>query len=343
MKKSVILFIGVLMMGLTSLAQDRVNLVVFSEDGDAFFVYINGIKQNNQALANVKVTDVTPNVSLRIEFENKAYPQLKQNMPLNPGYEHTFRIKKDSKQQLKLRYFGQVALAEATSGPATVQYHIADPNDAGATEGNYNPNMNVNTTTNSTKVNTNMNGGMNTNVNTTVSTQTTTKSNDDVSINVNVGGMGINMNVNGMGINTNSGMNTTTSTTMTSSSSSSSSGNFNNKQNTNTSSNTTTAPSKAGCTMAMSQASFDKMKASVEAKPFSDTKMSTAKLATKNACVSVNQVKEICKLFSMDEDKLAYAKYAYAYCINKSEYYQVSEIFSFSSTTDDFNKFLEQQ
>jgi hypothetical protein len=343
MKKSVILFIGVLMMGLTSLAQDRVNLVVFSEDGDAFFVYINGVKQNNQALANVKVTDVTPNVSLRIEFENKAYPQLKQNMPLNPGYEHTFRIKKDSKQQLKLRYFGQVALAEATSGPATVQYHIADPNDAGATEGNYNPNMNVNTTTNSTKVNTNMNGGMNTNVNTTVSTQRTTKSNDDVSINVNVGGMGINMNVNGMGINTNSGMNTTTSTTMTSSSSSSSSGNFNNKQNTNTSSNTTTAPSKAGCTMAMSQASFDKMKASVEAKPFSDTKMSTAKLATKNACVSVNQVKEICKLFSMDEDKLAYAKYAYAYCINKSEYYQVSEIFSFSSTTDDFNKFLEQQ
>jgi hypothetical protein len=343
MKKSVILFIGVLMMGLTSLAQDRVNLVVFSEDGDAFFVYINGVKQNNQALANVKVTDVTPNVSLRIEFENKAYPQLKQNMPLNPGYEHTFRIKKDSKQQLKLRYFGQVALAEATSGPATVQYHIADPNDAGATEGNYNPNMNVNTTTNSTKVNTNMNGGMNTNVNTTVSTQRTTKSNDDVSINVNVGGMGINMNVNGMGINTNSGMNTTTSTTMTSSSSSSSSGNFNNNQNTNTSSNTTTAPSKAGCTMAMSQASFDKMKASVEAKPFSDTKMSTAKLATKNACVSVNQVKEICKLFSMDEDKLAYAKYAYAYCINKSEYYQVSEIFSFSSTTDDFNKFLEQQ
>jgi hypothetical protein len=80
----------------------------------------------------------------------------------------------------------------------------------------------------------------------------------------------------------------------------------------------------------------------VEAKPFSDTKMSTAKVATKNSCLSVSQVKEICKLFSMDDDKLTYAKYAYDYCVDKANYYQVSEVFAFSSTTDEFNKFLEQ-
>lgn len=347
MKRSILFLISALLMGLYSVAQDKVNLVVFSEDGDAFYVYINGIKQNASPLPNVKVTDVTPNVSLRIEFENKAYPQMTKNMPLMAGFEHTFRIKKDTKQQMKLRYFGQVPLAEASKGVPTVQYHVADPNDAAATEGNYQFNTTTNTNTSGNvgmNVNTNMSGGMNTNVQTTtVTTQSTNKPNDNVSINVNVGGMGVNMNVNGMGMNTNTnGMNTTTSTTVTSSSSSSSSGNFNSNQTTNNT-NVAATPSKAGCNMAMSQASFDKMKASVEAKPFSDTKMSTAKLATKNACVSVNQVKEICKLFSMDEDKLAYAKYAYAYCVNKSEYYMVSEIFSFSSTTDEFNKFLEEQ
>ncbi|MEI6021621.1 MAG: DUF4476 domain-containing protein [Bacteroidota bacterium] len=343
MKKSILFLCTAMLMGFMAISQNVVNLVVFSEDGDTFYIFINGIKQNAKPESNVKVTGVSPNVSLRIEFENKAYPQLKQNMSLMAGYEHTFRIKKDTKLQMKLRYFGQVPLAEASTGVATVQYHTADQSDdnGNGTDGNVNMNTNTNVNTNTM--------GMNTNVNTTtVSTTTTTKSNDDVSINMNVGGMGINMNVNGMGMNTNTnanGMNTTTSTTVTSTSSSS--GNMNHNQNDNHNTNTTmnnSAPApKAGCSVAMSQVSFDKMKASVEAKPFSDTKMSTAKIATKNACISVNQVREICKLFSMDDDKLQYAKYAYAYCINKSEYYQVSEIFSFSTTTDEFNKFLEQQ
>ena len=92
----------------------------------------------------------------------------------------------------------------------------------------------------------------------------------------------------------------------------------------------------------MSAGSFTKMKESIEAKPFSDTKMSTAKVATKNNCLSVNQVKEIAKLFSMDEDKLTYAKFAYNYCIDKANYYQVGDVFSFSTTTDELNEFLSK-
>ncbi|HOZ87066.1 MAG TPA: DUF4476 domain-containing protein, partial [Bacteroidia bacterium] len=103
------------------------------------------------------------------------------------------------------------------------------------------------------------------------------------------------------------------------------------------------AATKAGCSTAMAPASFANMKKSVESKPFSDTKMSTAKVATKNACLSVEQVKEIGKLFMMDDEKRAYAEFAYDYCVDKGNYYQVSDIFSFSSTTEDFNKFLESK
>ena len=68
--------------------------------------------------------------------------------------------------------------------------------------------------------------------------------------------------------------------------------------------------------------------------------MSTAKVATSNACLSVSQIKTLTSLFTMDEDKLSYAKYAYDHCIDKANYYQVSEAFKFSSTTDELNAFL---
>jgi hypothetical protein len=145
------------------------------------------------------------------------------------------------------------------------------------------------------------------------------------------------MNINAM--DPNATMNTSTSTTVTSSSSST--GYYDESDNnTNTQTNSEPKSTSNACTTAMSQANFNKMKESVESKPFSETKMSTAKVATKNACLSVNQIKVIAKLFSMDEDKLAYAKYAYDYCVDKANYYQVSEVFSFSSTTDELNEFL---
>jgi hypothetical protein len=132
-------------------------------------------------------------------------------------------------------------------------------------------------------------------------------------------------------------MQSSTSTTVTSSSTSS-----NSQPVSSTNQSNQQVITDKGCKTAMSSASFESLKQSVEAKPFSDTKMSTAKIATKNNCLSVAQVKEICKLFSMDEDKLTYAKFAYDHCVDRGNYYQVSEVFSFSTTTDEFNEFLEK-
>ena len=261
-------------------------------------------------------------------------------MPLDAGFEHTVRIKRDMKKQLKLRYFGSVPLNEAQSGIPTVAYHATEE-----------PSATYNTATNATGTG---NGNAQISANTTITTSTTTTTknaakgnptNENASININMAGVGINMNVNGMGqgMDNNTNINTTTSTTVTTTQSSSSSNNtVTEPAVVNKSQPVAPVTSKAGCSMAMSAANFSKMKQAVEAKPFSDTKMSTAKIATKNGCVSASQVMEICKLFSMDDDKLIYAKYAYDYCVDKANYYTVSEVFSFSSTTDDFNKFLEE-
>jgi len=326
MKKNLLLFAGLLLLSFAGVCQNSLNLIIFSEDGDQFYAYINGVKQNDKPESNVKVTNLTsPNISLRIEFADKALPQLKQNMALETGYEHTAKIVRDMKKQLKLRYFGQVPIDQApNSGAATVQYHTAD-NSASSSQ----PETTGNTIT---------------------STTTTTQAyNGNSSVNINVGGAGITMNMTGM--EPNGTMNTTTSTTVTSSSYSSGSTTTDSKHNQhpkgshqNTQAhqeNHQATNANVGCMTPMSADNFNKMKKSVESKPFSDTKMSTAKVATKNACLSVNQVKEIAKLFMMDDEKRAYAEFAYDHCVDKANYYEVSEIFSFSSTTEDFNKFLE--
>jgi len=312
--KKVILIFATLIVSVFN-AQNNVNLVIFSEDGDPFYAFINGVKQNSKAETNVKVTGVSPNISLRIEFENKTLPILKQNMSLEPGFEHTAKIKRDMKQQLKLRYFGQTPLSnEPAPGVATVQYHSVE-NTAPAAP----PQGNAQTITTSTV------------------TTTHTRGTDNAAVNMNAGGVSIGMNITGM--DGGASMNSTTSTTVTQTTTYSGSSSI---SESSSGVQETAVPVKTGCNAAMSPGSFSKMKQSIESKPFSDTKMSTAKVATKNACLSTDQVKDICKLFSMDEDKLTYAKYAYNYCVDKSNFYQVSEVFSFSSTADELNKFLEQ-
>lgn len=351
MKKLLFLFVGVCLLGISLGAQNSVNLVIFSEDGDPFYAFVNGIKQNQKPETNVKITGISPNVALRIEFENKALPQLKQNMSLDVGFEHTARIKRDNKKQLKLRYFGSVPIAEAAPGVPTVQYNTTSSDENSNTnvstpQGNSSVNTEVNS---SGSVNTQINtpeGQMNSNTTVTSSTTTTTNGNpQNGNVSINMGGMGVNMNVNMSGMDMNGTTTTTTSKTVTTTHSSSSSGGGNWQEPAPSKSQVTQtpAPSKGGCYVAMAPGNFATMKKNVESKPFSDTKMSTAKLATKNACLSTAQVKEICKLFSMDDDKLTYAKYAYDYCVDKANFYTVSEVFSFSTTTDDFNQFLESK
>jgi hypothetical protein len=337
MKKYLSLLACLLLTNLSGFSQNT-NLVIFSEDGDSFYAYINGIKQNNKAETNIRITGLASNISLRIEFENQTLAQLKQTMMLEPGFEHTARIKRDKKKQLKLRYFGRVPIGEGTANDiSSVQYHTSEtPAYNTAPEGESNTtleNSNSNTTyQNSTNGNT---------VRSTTTTTTTTISGRDnnASVTINMGGVGINMNVNSNTPSSNTEVRSTTSTTVINHHTQSDHQRVDNNQA--QSQTVGVSDQVQRCSGPMSDASFKKMKESISSKSFSDTKMSTARVATKNACLSVNQVKEICALFSMDDDKLTYARYAYDYCVDKGNYYQVGDVFSFSGTTEEFNTFLE--
>lgn len=74
---------------------------------------------------------------------------------------------------------------------------------------------------------------------------------------------------------------------------------------------------------------------------FDESKLSTAKSIASANCLSSEQVSKICKLFSFEESKLEFAKYAYKRCTDPKNYFKVNDVFSFDSSKEELNKFIE--
>jgi hypothetical protein len=57
-------------------------------------------------------------------------------------------------------------------------------------------------------------------------------------------------------------------------------------------------------------------------------------------CLLSSQVKEIILLFSFEETRLDFAKYAYGYTFDIGNYYQVNDAFKFESSIDELNTYI---
>lgn len=81
----------------------------------------------------------------------------------------------------------------------------------------------------------------------------------------------------------------------------------------------------------------------IEKKGFSSDRMTTAQLATKNKCLTNNQIRGIAKLFGFEEQRLDFVKAMYDQAIEKSTYYTLDDVFVFMSSKEDFAKFLSSK
>ena len=78
----------------------------------------------------------------------------------------------------------------------------------------------------------------------------------------------------------------------------------------------------------------------IQKESFEDSKLNTAKQMTSNNRLCVSQIIQICGLFSFENTKLDYAKYAYRFCVDQNNYYQVNEVFTYSSSKDELRKYI---
>lgn len=327
MKKIIALF--VLFSSISLLNAQNSMLTFFSEEGELFYVILDGIRQNNLAAANVKVIDLDrQNYRAKIVFDNGDLKDINKNLFVQDADGkalHTvYRIVKNKKGEMdmKLSSLNEATEMQGSKKESVIKYHDKEePKESQTT-----------TTTTTTKsadetVHVNMPG-----------TKVQVKQTDEsVNINLDLSGMKDLMSVDGRN-NTESTTITTTTTTTTTKNTTKP------KLESPKASEPEAIPtSSRGCTLPMSSSDFENGKSSITKQSFAESQIKTAKQMTKANCLTVKQIRSIMDVFSFEEYKLEYAKYAYEYCTEKKNYYQLTEAFTFSSSSDSLNEFLESQ
>jgi len=93
----------------------------------------------------------------------------------------------------------------------------------------------------------------------------------------------------------------------------------------------------------LSDSQFQNVESAIEAKPFRDTKMSTAKVALKNKCLSISQIRVLAKLFPFEDDRMEFVKFTYDLASDKDEFYTLSDVFVFNSSHEELNEFINSK
>ncbi len=199
------------------------NFTVFNNNGQAFYVILNGIKQNSLPQTNVYVSGLKNGAySTKLIFSDGKTPDIDKNFFIDAPSDITTRIifkkgkgklqllsmepTQGALQQTGVVYYRQDNYAVYSDAPVSsqvVQQTIPDQSNQSNIQvsGNQQQNtMNTNGQVNG-NVNLNMNVGLNTGIttNTSTATTTTTTSTQSTSENIN---LNVGMNVNGGGIAT---------------------------------------------------------------------------------------------------------------------------------------------
>lgn len=98
-----------------------------------------------------------------------------------------------------------------------------------------------------------------------------------------------------------------------------------------------------GAPVPMNNADFQAALTYIQSKNFDKDKLSAAKQVLVNNFVTVNQIDQICRLFSFDKDKLEFAKHAYSRCVDQNRYFMLGTVFSFESSKTELEQFVQQQ
>lgn len=307
------------------------DLVLFTDDGSKFTLVVDGDVKNDTPASRVVATGIrTESPMVIVRFEDASVPQLRKPGYFPLGMEYTVMITTNKKGERVLRPTGEAALGTASKeAPVRPTAFVEDAPAATGTSGTSTGDVEQVTTV---KVVEDRIGGGGENVN----------------IGMGVNGVGFNMSVtvDDQGMNMGGGSTTTTTTTRTTTTTTHSSAPVVHA----------TAPTPVaepevyrmpgysgpiGCAWPMSTTEFGDARQGIEAKSFEDSKMTTAKQIGRDRCFTAEQVKGIMGLFSFEDSKLEFAKYAYERTYDVGNYYKVNDAFTFESSIDELNSYIE--
>lgn len=344
MKKFTLLFL--LAFSYQCFAQNN-SLNVFSQDGDPFFLIVNGVKQNPEPQTNVTADGLNKETlyKVKVVFADGVTPDADKSIFFEKDDQlMTTAIDKKMKdgkvKKVKLRYAGLTdketnsnTTTATTHTNGTSHNHQNGTSTSGTYQGNSGHNSSTQTTTSTTSTTTQSNGeGGSVNVN-----MTDPETGENVSI-------GIDVNVSGSGSNTSTQTNSsnTTTTTTTTTSSSGSTSDYNDPANGYNDNVPTYVPGysgNVGCDNAL--LNENEVKKALADESFSDDKMMVLKQATKTKCVSTGQVISFMEEFSFEKDQLEVAKFLYDKTYDQDNYFKVINELSFSASKKELNEYID--
>lgn len=279
------------------------DLVVFAKEQEKFFVFVNGIRQNLKADNNVRITRIIhPKIHVRIKFENPFIPEFTQTV--------FFLLNGEEKRNWEFVYY----LKKNKNGKWKLTFYSAAPLN-GIVEPQYPSDQSIvpyheDEWIYHPPAPTQSNQPGNTPLNQTVTTTTVISSGG---VNTQQGGVIINIGLPNA---------QPTQTTITSSTIS------------------TSVPSLNASPCSLSEAGFSELKKSISSKNFDNSRLEIAKQVAKTKCLKSAQVRDIMKLFSFEETRLEFAKFAYKKTIDKENYFLVNDAFQFETSVSELNDYI---
>ncbi|MBX7201942.1 MAG: DUF4476 domain-containing protein [Bacteroidia bacterium] len=329
------------------------NLIFFAENGEKFTVVMNGLRYNETPSTNVRITDLAPAVyKVKAIFEDPSLGSVTKTIPLESYREITFniRLKKqtiagktavrmtkqvgrdlnvvdsadvyaDPKEKYVMRFISEVPLAMPVQQQTVVTQQQPVYNTQPAT----------------------VQGG-------TVTTQTTTTTVRGTPQTVtSAPSAGVNMHINDpdLGVNVNMSVGVPAGTVVTS-------GGTVQQTTTTTTTYGGTPPVQAqpshyimpgyngpiGCPWPMDQNAYRSAMGSITKQSFEENKLQVAKQVFTTNCLTSAQVGEIMRLFTFEESRLDFAKFAYGHTFDLGNYFMVNDAFTFSSSVDELNDYI---
>jgi len=320
---------GLVILLTISLKAQESNLIFFSQAGEKLKVYLNGVAQNPGFSTNIKVKDLNqPYYKARVVFEDRSKGEINKMIQFKPEMETVYTIKLARKGYV-LRWQSEVPIAQAASPvpeQTTTVYHAEELEEA---------DIQVQAPVVAAEVESQ------------TEHQSDSQTNEmNMSISVPEVKMDVSMKVSETMSRISSSSNIESSNGQASSTETAEAqDDFATRQSVQ-SSNQYVMPGytgKYGCPQPVSDAEFGSIKSAIESKTFADDKVTVTKQIMKSKCFTAEQVKSLLGLYTFEDDKLEIAKIAFDSTLDQGNYFKVNEAFTYSSSIDELNEFLESK
>ena len=292
------------------------NLSIFNNNGQSFYVVLNGIRQNSKPETNVQVAQIkNGSYAVKVIFADGKTPDIDKNFMIDAPYDITARII-FKKGKGKLQLMGQ----EPTHG-VLQEAVVYRPNDAAV----YSDMIPVQTTTTTT----------------TTTTGTIPDENVNLNMNLSVGGVNVNLNANASATGLGTGA-TITETTTSSSTTTTQINNQANAQHQQVIAQVQQAPlsSRVNCTKTMNR--LEAFKVELQDQSFEEDRLEALQLELKSTCLTTAQAEQLIDLFTFDENRLEVAKYLSDRLTDRDNAGALAKKLTFDSSKMEYRRYISE-